>query len=666
MLYAYAYLLFPGLVCLCIALILPYLDHQNVHHRRYVTFVAFVLFLRYIIWRIDNSIMIAPMPTLEGFWIWICFVNEIFIFIETGNFYLVLCKHTDRRKEADAYEAILRAMKSENLPAIDVFIPTYNEGIDVLERSITGATHLDWPKEKLAIWVLDDGKRDWLREFCHDKGVGYIRRADNIHAKAGNINHASKLTRGDFIVTLDADFVPYKNFIYRTLGFFYDPKVAIVQTPQHFFNKDFVQTNLHLHDTTPDEQRLFFDVMMPARDAWDAAFWCGSCSLTRRTAMEECGGVPTTSITEDLLTTLTLLRQGYVTRYLNEKLSHGIAPEELSGLMTQRERWCRGTIQAFYDSMGPMGPGLTLTQRFLFFPTYWFFSPITRIMSHIIPIVFLWTGVPSVYLDHYSTLVDYQIPVILFNFAYELWIMPGHFTPLVNTASNTLGSIQVFPTVINSLFSPHARKAFSVTPKGRFNADETKKTFYHPYSFWTTLLLLVLTIGGTIHSMNTDFTDSTSEAFFPIAATWAFFNCIILLLMLFLSIEYPKRRQEERFPLSYPTTLWLTPEHAVEIELKDLSLSGTRGVIQSDEPNLKHIPLANIMIHEQPFPVRVIYKNKNTIRFEFIDLTREQRDHLIGFLYTGRFDNAPKEHSIKQLSLSLLRRAFGKHDHMYS
>ena len=303
-----------------VALLLPYLHHQNVHHRRYVTFIAFILFVRYIIWRTDNSIMMASMPTLEGFWIWICFINELFIFIETGSFYLVLCKNTDRKKEADAYEAILRSLTVDKLPSVDVFIPTYNEGIDVLERSIVGATHLDWPHEKLAIWVLDDGKRDWLREFCRDKGVGYIRRTDNVHAKAGNINHASTLTRGDFIVTLDADFVPYKNFIYRTLGFFYDPKVAIVQTPQHFFNKDFVQANLHLHETTPDEQRLFFDVMMPARDAWDAAFWCGSCSLTRRTALEESGGVPTTSITEDLLTTLTLLRKGYVTRYLNEKL----------------------------------------------------------------------------------------------------------------------------------------------------------------------------------------------------------------------------------------------------------------------------------------------------------------------------------------------------------
>jgi cellulose synthase (UDP-forming) len=122
------------------------------------------------------------------------------------------------------------------------------------------------------------------------------------------------------------------------VGFFRDPRVGIVQTPQHFFNPDPMQLNLGLAQAWPDDQRLFFDVILPARDAWDCAWCCGSCSVQRRDVIETAGGVPTDSITEDLLSTLVLLRKGYVTRYLNERLSQGLSPENLTGFFRQRER----------------------------------------------------------------------------------------------------------------------------------------------------------------------------------------------------------------------------------------------------------------------------------------------------------------------------------------
>ncbi len=93
------------------------------------------------------------------------------------------------------------------------------------------------------------------------------------------------------------------------MPFFEDPTIGIVQTPQHFFNKDPVQSNLSLKTVWPDEQRLFFDEMAASRDAWDVSFCCGSCSIARRSAVEEIGGFPHDSITEDLLTTLALLNR---------------------------------------------------------------------------------------------------------------------------------------------------------------------------------------------------------------------------------------------------------------------------------------------------------------------------------------------------------------------
>jgi cellulose synthase (UDP-forming) len=149
--------------------------------------------------------------------------------------------------------------------------------------------------------VLDDGRRDWLRDYAAAKGLGYLRRDDNSHAKAGNINAALKRTDGDFVLVLDADFVPQQWFLYRTMGFFADAKIGIVQTPHHFFNHDPMQSALELRRSLPDEQRMFFDVIMPGRDGWDCAFCCGSNGVIRRAALDKAGGgLPTSSITEDI------------------------------------------------------------------------------------------------------------------------------------------------------------------------------------------------------------------------------------------------------------------------------------------------------------------------------------------------------------------------------
>ena len=97
----------------------------------------------------------------------------------------------------------------------------------------------------------------------------------------------------------------------RTVGFFEDPKIGIVQTPHHFINTDIYEMNLGLGEHSPNEQRLFFDIVQASRDAWDCGFCCGSASVQRRSAIMEIGGVPTESVTEDILSTLILLRNGY-------------------------------------------------------------------------------------------------------------------------------------------------------------------------------------------------------------------------------------------------------------------------------------------------------------------------------------------------------------------
>ncbi len=343
---------------------------------------AFVLAVavRYLVWRFLYTVLPHPADGSFAFiWTWTVFFVELGAFADILLFLVVMSRSVDRSSEASRLERTFFARPKAELPTVDVFIPTYNEPLDVLERTIVGALALDYPRDKFKVYVLDDKRRDWLKAYCEEKGAIHVTRPDNSHAKAGNMNNGLKVSSGEFIAIFDADFVPYRNFLRRTLPFFTDPTIGIVQTPQHFFNKDPVQSNLSLEKVWPDEQRLFFDEMAASRDAWDVSFCCGSCSIARRAALDVIGGFPHDSITEDLLTTLAMLNKGYKTRYLNERLSMGLAAENLKGYFVQRGRWCRGGIQTIYLHNGPLrGPGLSLFQRVMFLPLSWLMQYTTR------------------------------------------------------------------------------------------------------------------------------------------------------------------------------------------------------------------------------------------------------------------------------------------------
>ncbi|MEK6217223.1 MAG: glycosyltransferase, partial [Boseongicola sp.] len=268
----------------------------------------------YIWWRLTETVLPARGFSFSTTFVWIVFLAELWLWIETFLLAAILLRRSNRSPEADAHEARLRTLAADEYPGVDVFIATYNEPLDVLEKTIAGALALDWPKDRLFVHVLDDGRRDWLRDYCQARSVNYLTRNDNFHAKAGNINAAVKRTSAPFILILDADFVPQNKMLMRSIGFFRDMKIGIVQMPHHFFNSTPLQTNMDMRSSLPDQQRFFFDVIQPGRDAVDCAFCCGSNGVIRRSALAEVGGeIPTGSVTGDLLLTLVLLRKGYIT-----------------------------------------------------------------------------------------------------------------------------------------------------------------------------------------------------------------------------------------------------------------------------------------------------------------------------------------------------------------
>jgi len=217
-----------------------------------MAFVAIVITmtLRYMWWRWTDT-LIDEWGTVQGVYIFACFALELVISADMLLGMVVLSRTIDRRSQADEGEAWARAQPVTSLPSVDVLIPTFNEDQDVLERTIVGATSLDYPN--FTVWVLDDGRRPWVAELAAAKGARYLTRDDNRHAKAGNINAALRHMSGELFLVLDADFVPRTHMLWRTVGFFRDPRIACVQTPQYFFNRDPTQANLGLGNRWADD-----------------------------------------------------------------------------------------------------------------------------------------------------------------------------------------------------------------------------------------------------------------------------------------------------------------------------------------------------------------------------------------------------------------------------
>jgi cellulose synthase (UDP-forming) len=308
--------------------------------------------LRYLWWHATLG-MPKGQNLLQQVWAWMFFFFEAMNNLSSAMVCFFLSRTKDRSADADA------AQSSPLLATpVDVFIATYNESAAVLERTIIAAMAIDHPD--LRVFVLDDGARAFVHDLAHELGAHYVARVNGKHAKAGNVNNGLKhaLSNGRrpaFILLLDADFAPNVNILKRTLGLFAEPDVGIVQTPQHFFNVDPIQTNLLCASAWPDEQRFFFNILLSAKDAWGAAFCCGTSAVFRVAALLATKGMATETVTEDMLTSFKMEEHGYRTIYLNEPLSMGLAPEGLHAYITQRSRWCLGAIQQIYTRWSFLG-----------------------------------------------------------------------------------------------------------------------------------------------------------------------------------------------------------------------------------------------------------------------------------------------------------------------
>ncbi len=518
----------------------------------------------------------------------------------------------------------MRRAGLDAVPAVDVFIATYNEELSVLEKSIVGCLALDYPK--FTVHVLDDGNRDWVRELCERVGANYIARPDHSDRKAGNHNYGLARTEAPFIAMMDADFVPYRNFLWRTLGFFDEPDIGIVQTPQAFFNVDHFQNNMLLQKVMPDELRFFYDNIMPCRDAWGVAFYCGSSAILRREAIEAIGGIVRGYATEDMITSIAMLAKGYRTVYLNEQLSWGLAPESSWAFLEQRKRWCRGSVQIVFRRDGPLGPDMRrLRERLFFLPTHW-------LLGFINPLYFVAIALLPWYFDvrpFFNIPPEENLPVavlvMLVFYHTLLWIGRGTWLPIISPAITLFQSFTLPQIAFTSLVKPFGDSLLrfaEVTPKGKHAAAGRINWVVMTPLLCLFLLMCIgiaksITLDGNTRNLGELVTTMLWSIFF---AAHLGFACVA-------AMEVPYRRAEERFELSAPGVLISETGEEIGCRVIDMSLLGAR-IDCGVPPGRWRLRTEGEMLETE-----TIWSLASASALRFVHVSDAQRHRLIEHLY---------------------------------
>jgi cellulose synthase (UDP-forming) len=252
---------------------------------------------------------------------------------------------------------------------VDVLVPTYGEPLDVLRATVSAATRMHGAERR--VWLLDDARRDEVAALADELGVRYLTRERHRGAKAGNLNDALAATADDgceYVCVFDADHAPRPEFLARVLGWFADPRVGLVQTPQRYANT----AAGPLTRAAAEQQAIFFGPISRGRDGWGAAICCGTNFVARRDALASAGGFPEDSLTEDIALSARLTSLGWRLVYDPRELADGLGPEDARSYLSQQRRWAVGCLDLLLRRRRLLaGLPLAASWQYLVATSYW-------------------------------------------------------------------------------------------------------------------------------------------------------------------------------------------------------------------------------------------------------------------------------------------------------
>ncbi|MDT6942120.1 UDP-forming cellulose synthase catalytic subunit [Brucella pseudogrignonensis] len=431
--------------------------------------------LRYVYWRTTQTI--PPVSQLQNFIPGILlYMAELYSVMMLALSVFVVSLPRTSPDSIDLAE--------EDMPSVDVFIPSYNEDANLLANTIAAAVNMDYPADKLAIWLLDDGgtdqkcgssdllesrrateRRATLKALCADFGINYLTRARNEHAKAGNLNNGLAHSKGELIAVFDADHAPARNFLTQTVGYFVqNRKLFLVQTPHFFINPDPVERNLRTFNQMPSENEMFYGMIQRGLDKWNAAFFCGSAALLSREALSTTDGFSGVSITEDCETAVNLHAQGWESVYIDRPLIAGLQPATFASFIGQRSRWAQGMMQILRYRFPPFLPGLALPQRLCYMSStlFWLF-PFARMTFLVAPLFYLFFDL-QIFVASGGEFLAYTLIYLFINLLLQNYLYGNYRWPWISELYEYVQSVHLFPAIISVLLNPK-KPTFNVTAK---------------------------------------------------------------------------------------------------------------------------------------------------------------------------------------------------------
>ena len=487
-----------------------------------------------------------------------------------------------------------------------------------MRDTVLAAQCIDYPADKMKIYLLVDGKRSEFAVFTADVGVGYITRNDNKHAKAGNLNHAMTLTQGELICVFDCDHVATRVFLQATVGgFLKDPMLALVQTPHYFYSPDPFERNLSVGRNIPNEGMLFYGPIQQGNDNWNATFFCGSCAVIRRKALDDIGGFAVETVTEDAHTALKFQRLGWKSSFLDIPLAAGLATERLVVHVIQRTRWARGMTQIFRLDNPLLGRGLTFQQRLCYLSAMLYYQfALPRVVFVTAPLAYLLFNLNIIY-SSASLIVSYALPHLFLaiyvgsrmngRYRYSFW---GEIYDIV------LAFHLVLPTLVTMIFPKRGK--FNVTDKGGLlDVGYFDFTVVRPHLV-VACLLAVGVIVGIVRAIGHDYFGSDPNVI-ALNVGWGLYSLIFLLAAIAVARETRQVRKTIRIDVNIPVLIHYASGIVSRSHTADLSMGGCRIAVPDDRHLQDDIEEIELILQSGAIciPAEQVTADENFIRLKF-------------------------------------------------
>ncbi len=515
---------------------------RRVDSKRNLLFIVTIILMSiYLIWR-----LVFTLPYHQGtanmiFGILLYTAEAVTVFTTFELFY--------QKMRMNRYHLECPEVPAEYYPDVDVFIATHNEPADILYKTVNACTFMEYPdKNKVHIYLCDDGNREEIAKLAEEFQIGYLGLANNKHAKSGNLNHALSRTNSPLIATFDADMIPQRTFLMKTVPYFLlsrfkkedgdwklraegeiDKKfrMGIVQTPQSFYNPDLFQFNLYAEGNIPNEQDFFSKEVNIMRNSSNAVAYTGSNTVISREALEEIGGFPYNTITEDFETSIRIQKAGYITYATDEIQAAGLTTTTVKSMLKQRVRWARGVIQSLQNTKAIVTKKLSLPARITYLNSflYWwsFFNRLIFILSPILFALFDFKIVNSGFWD----VIVFWLPAYIF-YSTSMRYLSGNIRN--QRWSQVIDTIfmpyLIIPVILETLHI-HQRK-FKVTNKKR-NQNESR--FGYILYAIPHIILLILSAAAMIRFVNGKY--GWALLYSSVIIFWIAYNMVALFYAIF-------------------------------------------------------------------------------------------------------------------------------------